>query len=814
MEDQDFWRMSGIFRDVSLVSRAAVHVRDLYARPMLDATYRDATLRTKATVRNTTGSAQRIAVQATLLDPKGKEAGRAVRESAEVAPGAEAVVDLAHAVANPAKWSAEQPTLYTLLVTLEGADGKAIEAIPLRIGFRSTEIKGNQILVNGKPIMIKGANRHEHDPDLGQVVTRERMIEDIRIMKQNNLNAVRTSHYPNVPEWYALCDEYGLYVCDEANIESHGYGANEHQRISEGEDYTAAHVERVSRTFERDKNHPSIFIFSMGNEAGVGRNFVAARAWAKEHYPEFPLAYEPGNSEHSDILCPMYTPPGDIDGYYEKYGKGRPFYLVEYAHAMGNSVGNLQEYWDVLESKPYYQGGFIWDWVDQGLRAKTPEGKQYWAYGGDFGDRPNDDNFCTNGLVFPDRTPHPSLLEVKKVYQYVKVEPVDLATGRVRVRNKYLFQSLAGLSGTWEIAENGVVVAKGKLARLDLPAGEAREIALDLPKAKSESAERYLKVAFALADATPWAPKGHVVAWDQMELSPGRPAAMAVADESGSLELEELADAFVVKGRDFTVRIGKASGAVERYEVAGRPLVAGPLAPNFWRAPTDNDRGNGMPKREQVWREAGPNRKVTNVAAERAGGAGGGGAVRVTATATLPAGTSTYRAVYTVHGDGSIDVESALTPGGTLPDIPRFGMQMRIPGALRTVTWYGRGPHENYWDRRTGAAIGIYTAKVDDLWTPYIEPQESGNRCDVRWVTFTSPDGYGLRAMGMPRVDFSAWPFAMEELERRKHPAEIVMSPDITVNVDDRQMGVGGDNSWGARPHAEYRLAPKPYAYR
>jgi beta-galactosidase len=812
MEDQDFWRMSGIFRDVSLVSRAPVHLRDFYAKPELDAEYRDATLRLKATVRNLDGSGAPVSLEAKLLDAGGKPVGRALRAAATVGAGGESVLELAHEVANPRKWSAEEPSLYTLVLTLADSRGRAIEVIPWKVGFRTSEIKNGQILVNGKPVMLKGVNRHEHDPDLGQVVTTERMVEDIRLMKQHNVNAVRTSHYPNVTEWYALCDRYGLYVVDEANIESHGYGANEANRISTGEDFADAHVDRVRRTIERDKNHPSIVLFSMGNEAGIGRNFELARAWVKSAYPELGLIYEPGNSVHSDVLCPMYTKPGEIVPYYEKHGNGRPFFLIEYAHAMGNSVGNLQEYWNVLESRPQFQGGFIWDWVDQGLRKKTADGREFWAYGGDFGDFPNDDNFCHNGLVFPDRKPHPSLLEVKKVYQFVKVEPVDLASGRVRVRNKYLFDDLSSLAARWELAENGAVIASGAIDDVRVAPGGTRELAIALPaRPAAAGAERHLTVSFALARDESWAPKGHVLAWDQFEMPGGAPAAVAVAGaQLPEARIEERDDAYVLSAGDVVARIGKKSGALEGYEVGGKALVSGALEPNFWRAPIDNDRGNGMPKREGVWREAGPKRTVTGVVAERVAP----GVVRVTANAVVAAGDSAYRTVYTFRGDGEIEVESTFTPSGSLPDMPRFGMQMRIAGELDDVSWYGRGPHENYWDRRTGAAIGLYSAKVDDLWVRYSEPQETGNRCDVRWVTFRAADGHGLKAVGLPRIDFSAWPFRMQELETRKHPVEIERSADITVNIDDRQMGVGGDDSWGARPHAEYRLAPAPRSYR
>ena len=814
MEDQDFWRMSGIFRGVRLVSRAPVYVRDFYARTALDAAYRDAALRLKVELRNSGGRDEAVSVEAKLLDERGAPVFRTLTKAATVARQSAATLEFEQPVRNPRKWSAEEPNLYTLLVTLRDAAGRVVECVPWRVGFRTSEIKGGRLLFNGRPLVIKGANRHEHDPDRGQVMTTGRMVEDIRLMKRHNLNAVRTSHYPNVEEWYELCDRLGLYVLDEANIESHGYGANEVQRVSDGEDFTAAHVSRVRGVIERDKNHASVFLFSMGNEAGVGRNFEAARAWAKAHYPEFNLAYESGDSRHADVFSPMYTKPQDLVAQWERHGRGRPQFLIEYAHAMGNSVGNLQEYWTAIESHPQFHGGFIWDWVDQGLRRRGADGREFWAYGGDFGDRPNDGN-GGDGLVLPDRRAQPELQEVKKVYQYVRVEPVDLAAGRVRVRNRYLFRDLSSLSGAWELSEDGVVIRRGSLPRLSVAPGAARELTLGVGRRRLKpGAEYFLNVTFSLAGAETWAPRGHVLAWEQFRMPyEAPPAAGRDASALPALKLSETADAFTVTGPGFAARFGRRGGALEAFESGGRPLLAGPLAPNFWRAPTDNDRGYEMSKKLAVWRDAGPRRAVRDVAAEQVSPQ----VVRVTAVSELPAGAGEYRNVYTVFGDGAVEVESSLAPPASaadLPALPRFGMQMRVPGELGAAEWFGRGPHENYWDRNSGAAVGRYRANVDELFFPYMLPQESGNRTDVRWVTFTDRTGFGLRAVGAPLLYFSAWRFAPEELERRRHPSEIVRSADITVNLDHRQMGVGGDDSWGAWPHREYQLPARAYRYK
>lgn len=811
LEDQDFWRLSGIFRDVELVARLPIHIRDFYARPVLDAEYRDATLKLNLKVRNASNTDKTVVLETRLLDDKRNPVFRPIVTNVTVSAQAETSLDLTQAVLNPKKWSAEEPNLYTLLLTLKNLAGDALETIPCAVGFRSSEIKNGQVLFNGRPIVIKGVNRHEVDPDRGQVVTREGMIADIKLMKQNNLNAVRTCHYPNVPEWYALCDRYGLYVLDEANIESHGYGANEAQRISTGEDFTEAIIDRVRRTIERDKNHACVFIFSLGNEAGVGRNPAAARDWAKTNHPEWIITYEPGDSRHSDVFCPMYTPPDELIPAWEKHGQGRPMFLIEYAHSMGNSTGNFQQYWDVIEAHRQLQGGFIWDWADQAIRKQGADGKTFFAYGGDYGDYPNDDNSCDDGLVLPDRTPDPALAEVKKVYQYIKVEPVDLAAGRVRVRNKYLFRDLSGIRGAWELEENGVVIERGNLPPLAIAAGQSQEVKLAIKQPKlAAGAEYFLKVSFTLAADAMWAAKGHVVAWDQYPM-PYQVAAAPMRDMTklAALKLNESADAFTISGAAFTVRIGRHSGALESYEVKGKQLIAAPLAPNFWRAPTDNDRGNEMAKRQGIWRDAGAKRTVQAVKAEQPNPQ----IVKVTATAALPAGGSTVRNVYSIYGNGEIEVEQEITPTGPLPDLPRFGMQLQIPGEFHTVNWYGRGPQENYWDRNTGAAVGRYAEQVANFAFPYVKPGETGNRTDVRWVTFTNAAGVGLKATGMPLLSISAWPFRMEEFERHRHPSEFVLSEDVTVNLDYRQMGVGGDNSWGALQHPEYRLPAQPYRY-
>ncbi|MHC4503021.1 MAG: beta-galactosidase, LacZ type [Planctomycetota bacterium] len=810
LEDQDFWRLSGIYRDVYLFSVADLHVRDFMVRTPLDERYRDARFELDVKVRNNGGAAARAGVEAELLDPSGRPVFAKLAGSVTVQAGSEGEVKLAQAVANPLKWSAETPNLYTLVLTLKDGKGKVLEAVPCSVGFRSSEIKGGQLLVNGKPVLLKGVNRHEHDPDTGHTISAASMVRDIRLMKQHNINAVRTCHYPDAPVWYDLCDRYGIYLIDEANVESHGMGYGG-ASLAKKPSWKTAHLDRTIRMVERDKNHPSVIIWSLGNEAGDGVNFKATSAWTKKRDPSRPIHYErAGNAPHTDIICPMYAPIKRIAG----HGRGRsnrPLILCEYAHAMGNSVGNLQDYWDVIEKYRNLQGGFIWDWVDQGLRKTGPGGKEFWAYGGDYGDQPNDRNFCCNGLVLPDRRPNPSLLEVKKVYQHVKAEPVDLAAGKVRVRNKYFFVDLGFADVSWEVTADGTVIQHGKLPKLSLGAQEERVLTVPFRRQGLGSAECFLRISFALAADAPWAERGHVIAWDQFKVPTPKPAPpKRDTTAAPALKLAKSSAAVTVTGRDFAVKVGMKSGAIESFTYAGKELVSAPLAPNFWRVPIDNDRGNKMPRRLGVWRNAGPKRKVDSVKADEPRP----GTVRITTQATLAAGGSKCTAVYTVHGSGEVVVECSVEPVGKLPKLPRFGMQTAIPGELATMTWYGRGPHETYWDRKTGAAVGIYSGKVAELVHPYARPQENANRTDVRWAAFTNREGVGLLVTGMPLLSITAWPYTMRDLEGAGHIHELPRRDTVTLNVDYKQMGVGGDNSWGARTHDEYTLPPKPYTYR
>jgi len=824
LEDQDMWRLSGIYRNVYLFATPQVHVSDFFVRTDLDDSYTNATLMIRPKIANYTDqNLKGWTVEAQLYDPETepvlpKPLTRSVSSIiGERYPQRDNVkfALLEAKVRSPHKWSAETPHLYTLVLTLKDASGQVVEIESCRVGFRKIEIKDGQLFINGKSIKLFGVNRHEHDPDHGRAIPISRMIQDIKLLKRHNINAVRTSHYPDDPAWYDLCDEYGIYLIDEANLESHGLKGY----LSNVASWHNAFIERAIRMVERDKNHPSVIFWSLGNETGCGPNHAAMAAWIKDYDPTRPIHYEgaagdPVDYPYVDMISRMYARIPEIIRLATDPIDDRPMVLCEYAHAMGNSVGNLKEYWGAIRSHKRLIGGFIWDWADQGLRKKSPDGKEFWAYGGDFGDKPNDGNFCCNGLVQPDRKPNPSLYEVKKIYQRIHVSPVDILAGKFRVHNEYDFRNLDFTDISWELSADGRVIQKGTLPKLSLAPGAERDLQIPFEKPNLQpGAEYWIKIIFALAGDTTWAERGHILAWDQFKIPFNVPPAPVVdPNMMPLLSLKQTSQNIIITGSNFEVMFGKKSGALESFVFNEKQLVASALVPNFWRVPIDNDNGNGMPKRLGAWRNAGPNRTVNTVKAKQLKPQ----IVRITSEAAIPVGTnSTYKIVYIVYGSGDIIVDSTLTPSGNnLPDLPRFGMQMAVPGQFSKLTWLGRGPHETYWDRKTGAAVGLYSGHVNEHIHNYIRPQENGNKSDVRWMALTDSEGVGLVAVGVPTIYISAWPFTMKDLEKAKHIHELPRRDTITVNLDYKQMGVGGDDSWGALTHPEYTLPAKSYNYR
>jgi len=821
LECQDMWRLSGIHRDVWLFARPAVYLRDVEVKTLLDEDVRDAILDVRARVRNDSGTAWRdLTVTGSLRTTAGTAvplAGDLAGGCEYVAPGAEAIVRLRAGVTDPPKWSAETPHLFVLTLALCDGGGAVLEATSCRVGFRRVEIRHGQLLVNGQPVLLKGVNRHEHHPDRGHAVDYESMLADVRLMKRFNINTVRTSHYPDHPDWYDLCDRYGLYVIDEANIESHGMGYNPEDTLANKPEWQAAHLDRIRRMVERDKNHPSVIIWSMGNEAGDGTAFQAASQWLHRRDPSRPVHYErAGQRPHTDIVCPMYWSVAGIVSYTQR-PQERPLILCEYAHAMGNAVGNLAEYWEAIEAFPQLQGGSIWDWVDQGLRRTDAAGREYWVYGGDFGEERHDGNFCINGLVFPDRGVTPKLWEVKKVYQNVAVETVPGVTGLVRIHNKHFFRNLADFDLGWEVLADGVVVQAGQLAPLDIPPQAAREIRIPVqPFLPEPGAETLLRLSVRQRDDTAWAPRGHEVAWEQLPLPlDARPAPGVSRADLPALAMQENDAEIRFSAGDFQLAFDRRTGLISSLTYAEEPVIApgldGPPGPalHVFRAPTDNNRRLG-----RQWVEAGLNDLQAGLRELRAERVSPGEVHFVTVTDYAGSGDAgfVHECRYTILGNGLIHLDNRITPRGNLPVLPRLGLRLTLAGRLDRVMWYGHGPHENYPDRKAGAAVGLYEAAVDDMAVPYVRPQETGNREDVRWLALTGDRGAGLLVVPDKPLSASVLPFTAADLDRADHLNELTPRRDIQLCLDARVLGLG-NASCGPGVLPQYEVRPRPVRF-
>ncbi|TKG94918.1 DUF4981 domain-containing protein [Puteibacter caeruleilacunae] len=827
LEDQDFWRLSGITRDVALVGRNKVHVFDFWAKAGLTDDYKDGQFDLDITLRNLGAAKEKYTVSAKLMD-----GNKSVFEYSKEIESTDKEIKLNQTatVANPRKWTAETPNLYQLIITLKDAKGNIVEAEGTQVGFRKVEIKNGQLCVNGTPIYIKGVNLHEHHQLNGHVMDEETMMKDIRVMKQFNVNTVRTSHYPQPERWYELCNKHGLYLIDEANIESHGmhYGK---ESLAKDESWLGAHMIRTQRMVERDKNHPSVIIWSLGNEAGDGINFEKTSAWIKSRDLSRPVHYERAEQKpHTDIVCPMYMRISNMIKYAENHND-RPLIQCEYAHAMGNSVGNLQDYWDVIEKYDVLQGGSIWDWVDQGLVFENEKGEKYWTYGGDYGpkDVPSDGNFCINGLVDPDRTPHPSLWEVKKVYQYVGFKAVNVQKGIFEIKNKYDFLNLNEFDFAWVIEADGKKVAEGKIPALDIAAHQTKKVTINYSVKPEAGKEYFLTISAYQKKGNDIIPAHHELAFGQFKL-PVKKAA-AVAKTSGELKMSKEGDNTVVKGNGFAVTFNNKQGVISSLVKDGKELLNEQkgLEPNFWRAPIDNDYGNGFDKRCKVWRKAGAERKVKQVKTAQVGKQ----QVNVVFTFSIPdlegKEIASYKTTYKVNAGGNILVNNSMNiTGKKLPELPRMGMNLQLAREFDNMKWYGRGPQETYWDRKTGARVGLYGGKVKDQYWAYVRPQENGNKTDVRWASFTNDKGIGILAIADNTLSVSAHHNIMEDFESpartdgrqvegvevvNRHTNDVKERALTSVNIDYKQMGVGGDTSWGAHTHDEYKLLGKKYSY-
>ncbi|MAW93760.1 MULTISPECIES: glycoside hydrolase family 2 TIM barrel-domain containing protein [unclassified Leeuwenhoekiella] len=813
LEDQDFWRLSGLEQDVFLYALPKTSIWDFFLKAGLENNYKDGVFNASVSLTNFDNAAQSGSLQLEIIPAN---ASKPVYSATKKFTTAETPLNFQTTIKNVKSWSAETPNLYDVVLTLKNAAGKTLMLTSEQIGFRKIELKNAQLLVNGMPVLIKGVNLHIHDDVKGHVPSREVMLKDLKLMKQNNINAVRTSHYPQNPLWYKLCDQYGMYLVDEANIESHGMGANVHAVKNKDRhpayqpEWFPSQMDRIQRLVERDKNHPSVIIWSLGNECGNGIFFPQAYDWVKERDTTRLVQFEQANEErNTDVVCPMYPTIDYMREYAAATDKYRPYIMCEYAHAMGNSTGNFTEYWDIIRSSDQMQGGFIWDWVDQGIKTEDDMGT-YWAYGGDLGglNFQNDENFCANGLVSSNRTPHPALEEVKMVYQNVQFD-FDKESKKLSVFNEFDFTNLKEYQFKWELLEDGKVIETENFSIAAAPhtSGSAK---IKLPKLDAD-AEYLLNVNAFTKTATALVPAGHEIAKAQFSLTE---PIFATTKTNQNLKVKTEGNQLVFDSGSIHGTFDLKTGMFKSY-TNGKITLEGLPQPYFWRAPTDNDFGNNMPEELNIWRSAHSNVTLQDVKVEKQTEAG----LPIEVTYHLNDIDLPYTLAYVIQNDGSIRVTAKLDlKAKKLPELPRFGMRMQLPAGFDNLEYYGRGPEENYADRNSAAFIGIYKAQVDSLKMPYIRPQEYGYHTDTRWLKLTDASGRGIEVEGLQPLSFSALPIKTEALDpgetkKNQHPTNLRYRDETTLHIDLAQRGLGGDTSWGAYPHPQYQLTKDGYSY-
>jgi beta-galactosidase len=832
IEDQDFWRLSGMEREVYLYAAPKVSIRDFSIQGDLDAGYTNGIFTAEVYYRNTTGRTMKeLSTTVKIIDRE--TVIYTETKKSDIVTGDKGLVSFRKEIAEVNKWSAETPNLYTVVITTANRKGEVIESTSRKIGFRKVEIIGNKFLVNGVQVYLKGVNLHDHDPVTGHVLTEELTIKDLTLMKEHNLNAIRCSHYPKDEHFYRLCDAYGFYVIDEANIETHGMGTTnqgldddlERQAVHPAyrPEWKAMHLDRTIRMYERDKNYTSIVIWSLGNEAGNGENLFATYDWLKAADSSRPVQYEGATKyTNSDIQAPMYDNLASMIDYAEGEAK-RPYVLCEYAHAMGNSVGNLQDYWDVMEQYDVLQGGFIWDWVDQGISAKTSEGESYFAYGGDLGGQSlqNDQNFCLNGLVDPDRGVQPALLEVKKVYQYVKFKDFNVETGQLLVYNGYDFINLDRYRVDWRLLKDGREISNGSLGQLNILARTEKSYKVTLPELMDGSAY-HLNLSTSLVSDDGLLISGHEVAAEQFALSD--PIFTSFDTSASDSYITSSAGTMkTIQNENFSAVFDESTGLLVALDYGSGNILLAPLKPNFWRATTDNDFGFDMHKKMGVWKKASQNQELDKFTINLMPSddkKGKSSAVEVISVYALPDVGGSVTMKYSFNKSGEVLVRMSLNSlNDDLPNIPRVGTNLALKNIYQKVEWYGRGPHESYNDRMTSAFVGNYTASVSDLRFDYIRPQENGNRTDVRTVSLMSESNKGVLFEAVDQfISFSAHhqlnsDFDEGERKIQKHTYDIPSRKLVNLNIDHKQMGVGGDTSWGEMPHKQYQIKAKDYSY-
>jgi beta-galactosidase/beta-glucuronidase len=811
LEDQDMWRLSGIFRDVYLTATPGAHLRDVHIQTTLTNAYRDATLEVQVLLRNYTAQViQGLQIKGTLFGTTGAAVLSFSLGSATDLAGQQEIALLTKVPVNNAfMWSAEEPNLYTLVLALSDADGNTLEYESYRVGFRQVEIRDQQLFINGVSVKLKGVDRHDTHPDLGHAVTYESMLKDITLMKQHNVNTVRTSHYPNDPRWYDLCDRFGMYIVDETDLECHGFGAIQNlNQISDDPEWETAYVDRAERMVLRDKNHACVIMWSLGNESGYGRNHDAMAVWIRSHDLSRPIHYEGAfDAKVVDVVSVMYPKLNTLIEQGKKADDPRPFFMCEYAHAMGNGPGNLKEYWEAIYAHPRLIGGCIWEWVDHSVRRKTETGEEWFAYGGDFDDFPNDGNFCIDGLNFPDRVPHSGLIEYKKIIEPVVTEAVDLKTGVVRVVNRYNFVSLEQLDIAWKVMRDGDIVEQGELAPLDIPAGGNRIIAIPFTQPVGLPGVAYwLNISFTLGAATAWAAHGHEVAWAQFQLLVASvPAPVVNLSQMPALKVTETGKEIVIRGQDYSLTFDKWLGTISAWESNSVPLILRGPHVNIWRAPTDNDVHIA-----KEWLRAGLDRLIQRVVqvvvrTMREQAIQIECATILAANSLAPAFKCHY--LYTIYGSGDVVIKLHMSADKWLPVLPRVGLQLTLPGQFDRFAWYGRGPHENYIDRKESARYGVYRGTVQEQHVPYIRPQENGLKSDVRWAAVTDIRGMGLLAVGLPLFNTSVHHYSPEDLTRAEHTYELKRRSETIFEIEYCHNGLGS-NSCGPAPLEKYLLQP------
>jgi len=824
LESQDMLRMSGIEREVHIISRPRVSITDFNIIADLDNDFVNGIFENTILITNNTEFQASKFLKVQILDNNIGVSN--FFKKIELDANETKSIVLEDTISTVKQWSAENPYCYQLnLQLLDPSNHDNDQYIQKNIGFRNIRIENSQLLINGKAVYIKGVNRHETDPHTGHVISKESMEKDIKMMKQFNINAVRCSHYPNHPYWYDLCDKYGLYVIDEANIESHPLANDENTQIGNELSWLPAHLDRTQRMFYRDRNHPSVIIWSLGNEAGHGKIFDSTYTWLKENDRTRPVQYEPaGHEDYSDIYCPMYPRPSNLVKY-AKNDPAKPCIMIEYCHAMGNSVGNLQDYWDIIEEYQSLQGGFIWDWVDQSLEYKDENGNAYLAYGHDYHpDLPTDGNFLNNGLVDPYRNPHPHLYEVKKVYQPVKIE-WNKQSGSIRLTNKNIFTSLTDVKLKWIFLEDGYRIRQGTVENIKIQPQKDTSYGIQIPP--FSNGKEYILLTQLFSNQEEGKTDNNEIGFEQFVLQEYQSYPLEF-NGSEQLQISIEDDNYIIKNNTVQILINKSNGQINSWEFHGELITKDPICPNFWRPPTDNDLGNGMHKWAQIWQAATNETKA--VLLNEPNVTEGGISYKV--DYKIPDDIAELVVAYTVLNNGSLKVEYRFTPLiDDLPNIPRLGMYLTLPNSYNTVTWYGLGPHETYWDRKSSGKAGIYSGKSENQFHRYSRPQETGNKINVRWMRLkTKKINITVHSTDNQLLSCSCWPFTTSELDfeagkkgsesasglvpvTSKHGAHIKTGNVVQWNIDHLQMGVGGDTSWGRLVHDEYTIPAKPYQY-